>query len=82
MDRAQRTGVLLMAGAAIQMLFFLVGIARRSYAAIALPVFAAVSAISALAFWIGWTMVTTEAESDEEAPAGGGRVVGRTSRKA
>lgn len=70
MDQAQRTGAMLMIGAAVQMLFFLVGMARRSYAALALPILAAVSAVSALAFWIGWTMVTTETDlGEEEEPA-------------
>jgi hypothetical protein len=34
--------------------------------AVALPVMAAVAAVSALAFWIGWTMFTTESELGEE----------------
>jgi CHASE2 domain-containing sensor protein len=60
------TGVLIMAGAVLQMMFFLWAAARRSYMAVALPVMAALAAISALAFWIGWTMFSTESELEEE----------------
>lgn len=66
MNRAQTTGILLMAGAVLQMLLFLIGASRRSYLALALPVMAAMSALTALTFWVGWTMVTMEEE--EEAP--------------
>jgi uncharacterized membrane protein YesL len=62
MDRSQVTGVLIMAGAVLEMLLFLYGAARRSYLAVALPVMAAVAAVSALAFWVGWTLLTTEEE--------------------
>jgi hypothetical protein len=65
MDRSQTTGILIMAGAALEMLLFLYGAARRSYMAVALPVMAAVAAVSALAFWVGWTLLTTEEEVPE-----------------
>jgi hypothetical protein len=65
MDRSQMTGTLIMAGAALEMLLFLYGAARRSYMAVALPVMAAVAAVSALAFWVGWTLLTTEEEIPE-----------------
>jgi hypothetical protein len=65
MDRSQMTGILIMAGAALEMLLFLYGAARRSYMAVALPVMAAVAAVSALAFWVGWTLLTTEEEIPE-----------------
>jgi hypothetical protein len=66
MSRAQTTGVVLMAGAVLQMLLFVIGAAKRSYLALALPVMAAMTALTALTFWVGWTMVTMEEE--EEAP--------------
>jgi hypothetical protein len=66
MERTQLTGVLIMAATVLQMLLFLWATAKRSYMAVALPVLAAVAAISALAFWIGWTMFTTESELEEE----------------
>ena len=65
MDRSQMTGTLIMVGAVLEMLLFLYGAARRSYLALALPVMAAVAAVSALAFWVGWTLMTTEAEAPE-----------------
>jgi hypothetical protein len=75
MDRSQLTGALIMAGAVIQFALFLVGLARKSYLALAIPVTAAMAAVGALAFWVGWTMVTTpadmpepEAETAETAP--------------
>jgi uncharacterized membrane protein YesL len=60
------TGVLIMVGAVLQMMVFLWAAARRSYMAVALPVMAVLAGISALAFWIGWTMFTTESELEEE----------------
>ena len=66
MERTQLTGVLIMAATVLQMIIFLWATAKRSYMAVALPVMAAVAAVSALAFWIGWTMFTTESELEEE----------------
>jgi uncharacterized membrane protein YesL len=66
MEQSQMTGVFIMIGATLQMILFLWAIARRSYMALALPVMVALAAISALAFWIGWTMFTTEPELEEE----------------
>jgi hypothetical protein len=54
-----------MAGAVLEMLLFLYGAARRSYMAVALPVMGAVAAVSALAFWVGWTLLSTEEEVPE-----------------
>ena len=68
MNRAQTTGLLLMAAAVLQMFLFLIGAARRSYLALALPVMAAMSALTALTFWVGWTMVTMEEEEEEPPP--------------
>lgn len=66
MERSsQTTGILIMAGAVLEMLLFLYGAARRSYIAVALPVMAAVAAVSALTFWVGWTLLTTEEEVPE-----------------
>jgi len=65
MERSQTTGVLIMAGAVLQMMIFLWAATRRSYMAVALPMMAALAALSAFAFWIGWTMFTTESELEE-----------------
>jgi hypothetical protein len=66
MSRAQTTGVVLMAGALLQLLLFVIGASRRSYLALALPVTAAMTALTALTFWVGWTMLTIEADEDED----------------
>ena len=66
MERSQNTGALIMIGAVFQMIVFLLAITRRSYVALALPMTGALATISALAFWIGWTMFTSEEEEEEE----------------
>ena len=66
MDRSsQSIGTMLMAAAALQMVLFTLGVLRRSYLAVALPMFAAVSAVSGLLFWIGYTMVNMEPDLGE-----------------
>ena len=65
MNRAQTTGVVLIVGAVLEMLLFLYGAMRRSYMALALPVTAAMLALTALTVWMGWTMLNLEEESDE-----------------
>ena len=65
MDRAHTTGLILMLGAALELLLFLYGALRRSYLALALPVTAAMTVLTALAFWVGWTMMTMEEEPEE-----------------
>lgn len=65
MGRSKQLGTILMIGAAVQALFMLVGTMRRSYLVIALPILAATGLISALAFWVGWTMVNTEPDLAE-----------------
>ena len=65
MPRARTTGILLMAGAALELAVFVYGASRRSYLALALPVAAAMAALSALTFWLGWTMLSMP--EDEEA---------------
>jgi len=65
MGRSRQLGMFLMIGASLQMLLMLIGAMRRSYFAIALPVLTAVGIVSALAFWVGWTMANTEPELAE-----------------
>ena len=65
MQRSRQLGLFIMIGASIQMLIMLIGFMRRSYFIIALPVVAGVAVISALAFWVGWTMANTEPELAE-----------------
>lgn len=64
-DRAQRTGAIIMALSALQMLLFVYGALRKSYLALALPVTVAMTALTALAFWVGWTMMNMEEEPEE-----------------
>lgn len=66
MERSQQQlGTFLMIGAALTSVVTMIGIMRRSYLIIALPVGAGVGVICALAFWVGWTMANTEAELAE-----------------
>lgn len=69
MDKSQRTGLFIMMGAALEFVIFFWAMTRKSYAAVALPVGAALAVVSALAFWIGWTMFTGEEEDLEELAA-------------
>ncbi len=66
MERSQQTGLALMIGAAFMLVAFFTSMMRRSYLAVALPVLSALATVSAIAFWIGWTMFTTESELEEE----------------
>jgi hypothetical protein len=52
--------------AAFQFVVFFWAMTRRSYLAIAIPVGSALTAVSALAFWIGWTMYTGEQDEMDE----------------
>jgi hypothetical protein len=65
MARSKQLGTFLMIGAALQALIMTIGVMRRSYLAIALPVLAAAGLISALAFWVGYTMASTEPDMAE-----------------
>jgi len=58
-------GLFIIAGTMAEMAIFLFGIMRRSYMALALPLLFALSAVNLLAVWVGWTMLTTEAEMPE-----------------
>jgi len=62
MGRSRQLGMFLVIGASVQMLIMLIGTLRRSYLVIALPVLVATGIVSALAFWVGWTMMNTEPE--------------------
>lgn len=65
-NRSRRFGHLLMWGALLQLLFLLGGASRRAYFVIALPIGVGIGLISALAFWIGYTIAY--AEWDEDVP--------------
>lgn len=54
-----------MVGAVLQLLLFFYGAMRKSYLALALPVAAAMVALSAVTFWLGWTMISLDDEDDD-----------------
>ena len=62
MERQRRFGTILMALAGVQLLIFLMGVLRRSYLAIALPVVAAMAAVSGLLFWVGYAMMSMKSD--------------------
>ena len=66
MEKSQQTGLFIMIGAAFTLVFFMWAMLRKSYAAVALPVASALAVVSALAFWIGWTLCTGEDEEGDE----------------
>ncbi len=66
MEPSQKTGLFIMIGSAFALVFFLWAVLRKSYIAIAIPVAGAFATVTALAFWIGWTMYTAEDEEAEE----------------
>jgi hypothetical protein len=66
-EQSQRTGLIIMVVAAFQFVFFFWAMTRRSYLAVAIPVGSSLAVVSALAFWIGWTMFTGEEDELEEA---------------
>ena len=68
-ERSRQLGQALMALSVVQLLAFLFGTTRKSYAALALPVFVGLAVVSGLAFWVGWTMAAAQWEEAEEAAA-------------
>lgn len=65
-EQSRQLGKALMALSVLQVLFFLVAAMRRSYAALAVPVFFGVAIVSGLGFWVGWTMSASEWDSEQE----------------
>ena len=59
-DQSQQLGRALMAAAGLQLLIFVLGMSRRSYLAVAIPVGFGVAVLSGLAFWVGYTMATND----------------------
>ena len=66
MEKSQQTGLFIMIGSAFMLVVFLWAMLRKSYAAVALPVASALAVVSALAFWIGWTLFTGEEDDGED----------------
>ncbi len=66
-ERSRRVGQGLMAASGLALLLFAGGVARRSYAALAIPVVAGTAALAGLAFWVGYTMAA-QAGGEAEFP--------------
>lgn len=64
-DQSQQIGRLLMAASALQLLLFFIGMTRRSYLAVAVPVFAGLAAVSGIAFWVGYTMASAKWDDED-----------------
>ena len=60
MGSSRLTGTLLMVTMAAQVVLFLIGAARRSYTALAIPIALMVTFLSVLGFWVGWTLASME----------------------
>lgn len=52
-------GRALMALSVVQLLLFFLAATRRSYLAVAIPVGLGLGVVSGIAFWVGYTMATT-----------------------
>ena len=55
-----------MTGDGLSILLFAIGISRRSYTALAVPVFAGLLTTASIAFWIGCTMKTTNWDNPDD----------------
>ena len=68
MDRSRFYGFLICICIVIATTLFLVGLAHKSYWALALPVTAFTLGLLGLGFWIGWTivMLKTKAPPDDK----------------
>jgi hypothetical protein len=64
-ERSRQLGQALMAVSVVQLLVFALAAMRKSYAALAVPVFFGLAVISGLAFWVGWTMAAAQWEEEE-----------------
>lgn len=64
-EQSRQLGQALMGFAVVQLLLFLLGAAKKSYAALALPVFFGVALASMLMLWVGWTMAANRWDEDD-----------------
>jgi urea transporter len=65
-QRSQTYGAIICAGSALTALVFLIGVLRRSYWALALPVMVGSLGALYVAFWIGRALITTPVEPPAE----------------
>ena len=67
-ERSRALGRAIMAVAIVQLVLYLAAAARRSYLAVAIPLGIALGVVSALAFWVGYTMATTDWDHPADYP--------------
>jgi hypothetical protein len=77
-DESRAQGGLICIGALVVGALFLLGLARHSYWALAIPVSLLVAFVLGLVFWVGWTIATIRVEP-EPAPDAGGETPDRSS---
>jgi hypothetical protein len=65
-QRSQTYGLIICGASAVAALVFLIGVLRKSYWALALPVMAGSLGALYVAFWIGRALVTTPLEPPAE----------------
>ena len=53
-----------MAASGMTLVLFLIGVGRRSYLVLAIPVFAGLAVVAGLVFWVGYTMASTQEIDD------------------
>ncbi len=63
-ERSRQLGQALMAASGLTLVLFLIGVARRSYLVLAIPVFAGLAVVSGLVFWVGYTMASAQWSDD------------------
>jgi hypothetical protein len=63
-DQSRNQGGLICIGAVVVGALFLLGLARESYWALAIPVALLVSFVLGLVFWVGWTIATIRVEPE------------------
>ncbi len=65
-ERSRQLGQALMALSVVQLVLFLAGATRRSYLVLAVPVAIGLAVVSALAFWVGYTLAHTRWDEDDD----------------
>ncbi len=67
-ERSRQIGRALMMLSGLQVLVFVLGIARRSYLVVAVPVGVVTAVASALLFWVGYTMAVKDWDDPADYP--------------
>ena len=67
-ERSRTLGRAIMAAAVVQLVLYFVGATRRSYLAVAIPLGIALGVVSGVAFWVGYTMATTNWDDPADYP--------------